>query len=151
MMMANKILIHCRIPWFQYPIIYDIRTRPRKIASPSGTKDLQIVNIGLRVLSRPNAANLPQMYRQLGTDYDERVLPSICNEVSFSVRPIKLVLFLGSFGLLVAWYKGPRLIDAGRHDVHVSFGMVKGPLGYNMCSLRGPDEKLSAQSASFLT
>ena len=28
---------------------------------------------------------LPQMYRQLGTDYDEKVLPSICNEVLKSV------------------------------------------------------------------
>ena len=43
--------------------------------------DLQMVNISLRVLSRPNAQALPQMYRQLGTDFDERVLPSITNEV----------------------------------------------------------------------
>lgn len=27
-----------RIPWFQYPIIYDIRARPRKISSPTGSK-----------------------------------------------------------------------------------------------------------------
>jgi len=45
-------------------------------------KDLQIVNIALRVLHRPDARMLPSMYRQLGIDYDERVLPSICNEVS---------------------------------------------------------------------
>lgn len=44
-----------------------------------------MVNISLRVLSRPNAANLPTMYRQLGLDYDEKVLPSICNEVLKSV------------------------------------------------------------------
>nr|AVP71912.1 prohibitin2 [Phascolosoma esculenta] len=77
--------LHFRIPWFQYPIIYGIRTRPRKIASPTGSKDLQMVNIALRVLSRPNAASLPQMYRQLGTDFDDRVLPSIVNEVLKSV------------------------------------------------------------------
>lgn len=71
-----------RIPWFQYPIIYDIRARPRKISSPTGSKDLQMVNISLRVLARPDALRLPTMYRMLGTDYDERVLPSICNEVS---------------------------------------------------------------------
>lgn len=47
--------------------------------------DLQIVNITLRVLSRPDQTKLPQMYRQLGTDYDERVLPSLCNEVLKSV------------------------------------------------------------------
>ena len=44
-----------------------------------------MVNIALRVLSRPLAANLPTMYQQLGTDYDERVLPSIVNEVLKSV------------------------------------------------------------------
>lgn len=77
--------LHFRIPWFQYPIIYDIRSRPRKISSPTGSKDLQMVNISLRVLSRPDSNNLTTMYRQLGTDYDEKVLPSICNEVLKSV------------------------------------------------------------------
>ncbi|KAK2578618.1 hypothetical protein KPH14_010755 [Odynerus spinipes] len=77
--------LHFRIPWFHYPIIYDIRSRPRKISSPTGSKDLQMVNISLRVLSRPDAATLPTMYRQLGLDYDEKVLPSICNEVLKSV------------------------------------------------------------------
>jgi len=77
--------LHFRVPWFQYPIIYDIRARPRKISSPTGSKDLQMVSISLRVLSRPDALKLPTVYRQLGTDYDERVLPSICNEVLKSV------------------------------------------------------------------
>lgn len=65
--------LHFRIPWFQYPIIYDIRSRPRKLSSPTGSKDLQMVNISLRVLSRPDATTLPSMYRQLGLDYDEKV------------------------------------------------------------------------------
>lgn len=77
--------LHFRVPWFQYPIVYDIRSRPRKISSPTGSKDLQMVNISLRVLSRPDALRLPTMYRQLGLDYDEKVLPSICNEVLKSV------------------------------------------------------------------
>ncbi|XP_062896266.1 prohibitin-2-like [Mobula hypostoma] len=77
--------IHLRMPWFQYPIIYDIRAKPRKISSLTGSKDLQMVNIALRVLSRPNIQTLPAMYQQLGLDYDERVLPSIVNEVLKSV------------------------------------------------------------------
>uniref|UniRef100_A0A3B4YFP1 Prohibitin n=1 Tax=Seriola lalandi dorsalis TaxID=1841481 RepID=A0A3B4YFP1_SERLL len=77
--------LHFRIPWFQYPIIYDIRARPRKISSLTGSKDLQMVNLTLRVLSRPLASNLPVLYQQLGQDYDERVLPSIVNEVLKSV------------------------------------------------------------------
>uniref|UniRef100_A0A3Q2CXV3 Prohibitin n=1 Tax=Cyprinodon variegatus TaxID=28743 RepID=A0A3Q2CXV3_CYPVA len=30
--------LHFRIPWFQYPIIYDIRAKPRKISSLTGSK-----------------------------------------------------------------------------------------------------------------
>jgi len=77
--------LHFRVPWFQYPIIYDIRSRPRKITSPTGSKDLQMVNISLRVLSRPDMLNIPTMHRELGVDFDEKVLPSICNEVLKSV------------------------------------------------------------------
>jgi len=40
-----------------------------------------MVNIKLRVLWRPVIEKLPQLYRELGTDFDERVLPSIGNEV----------------------------------------------------------------------
>lgn len=77
--------LHFRMPWFQYPIIYDIRAKPRLIKSPTGSKDLQMVNIALRVLSRPEQSKLPHIYQQLGLDFDERVLPSICNEVLKSV------------------------------------------------------------------
>lgn len=47
--------------------------------------DLQMVNITCRVLSRPSVAALPTIYRELGKDYDEKVLPSIVNEVLKSV------------------------------------------------------------------
>lgn len=76
---------HFKIPWFETPIDYDVRAKPRNVASLTGTKDLQMVNITCRVLSRPNVQALPQIYRTLGTDYDERVLPSIVNEVLKSV------------------------------------------------------------------
>ncbi|KIV80238.1 hypothetical protein PV11_07752 [Exophiala sideris] len=76
---------HLRIPWFETPIDYDVRAKPRNVASLTGTKDLQMVNITCRVLSRPRVEALPQIYRTLGTDYDERVLPSIVNEVLKSV------------------------------------------------------------------
>lgn len=73
------------IPWFESPVTYDVRARPRNVSSLTGTKDLQMVNITCRVLSRPEIAALPQIYRTLGQDYDERVLPSIVNEVLKSV------------------------------------------------------------------
>ncbi|VDK55323.1 unnamed protein product [Cylicostephanus goldi] len=77
--------LHFRVPWFQYPIVYDIRARPNQIRSPTGSKDLQMVNIGLRVLSRPNPEQLVRIYRTLGLNWEERLLPSICNEVLKSV------------------------------------------------------------------
>jgi len=76
---------HLMLPWFERPIIYDVRTRPNVIQSTSGSKDLQMVNIGLRVLTRPLPAKLPEIYRTLGTDYAERVLPSIIQETLKSV------------------------------------------------------------------
>ncbi|POW05518.1 hypothetical protein PSHT_10770 [Puccinia striiformis] len=100
---------HFVIPWLETPIIYDVRAKPRTIASLTGTKgtykynhtvnskhltssahhdpqsDLQMVNITCRVLSRPNVDSLATIYRELGSDYDERVLPSIVNEVLKSV------------------------------------------------------------------
>ncbi|KAJ1940689.1 Prohibitin-2, subunit of the prohibitin complex (Phb1p-Phb2p) [Linderina pennispora] len=76
---------HIRIPWLETPIVYDVRAKPTSIQSLTGTKDLQMVNIVCRVLSRPDQAALPEIYRTLGTDYDERVLPSIINEVLKSV------------------------------------------------------------------
>ncbi len=72
---------HLIIPWLQKAFIFDIRTRPRSITSVTGTKDLQMVNLTLRVLTRPDPTKLPLIFKTLGTDYDERVLPSIGNEV----------------------------------------------------------------------
>lgn len=76
---------HLLMPWFERPIIYDVRTHPTVIKSVTGSKDLQMVNVALRVLYRPDQTQLTELYRTLGTDYDSRVLPSIVNEVLKSV------------------------------------------------------------------
>jgi len=76
---------HLMIPVVQRPVIIEIRTKAREIPSVTGTKDLQMVNIKLRVLWRPVVDHLPRLYRELGSDFDERVLPSIGNEVLKSV------------------------------------------------------------------
>ena len=97
---------HFLIPWLQRAIIYDVRTKPRNISTTTGSKDLQMVSLTLRVLHRPEVRMLPRIYQvctsisfqssllpdgncddvltifqNLGQDYDERVLPSIGNEV----------------------------------------------------------------------
>jgi len=76
---------HFLIPWVQRPIIFDIRSRPRSVPTITGSKDLQNVNITLRILFRPKPEELPNIYNTIGIDYDERVLPSIVNEVLKSV------------------------------------------------------------------
>ncbi|KAH0530887.1 hypothetical protein TsFJ059_005462 [Trichoderma semiorbis] len=72
---------HFLIPWLQRSVIFDVRTKPRNIATTTGSKDLQMVSLTLRVLHRPDVKALPKIYQNLGADYDERVLPSIGNEV----------------------------------------------------------------------
>merc|ERR1712048_642296 len=72
---------HFMIPWVQRPIIFDVRSRPRNVPVITGSRDMQNVNITLRVLFRPVATELPKIYMSLGEDYDERVLPSITTEV----------------------------------------------------------------------
>jgi len=71
---------HIVIPWFEWPVIFDVRTRPKELPSLTGTRDLQYVNISLRVLYKPNDKYLPTILSKFGTDYDRRILPSIMNE-----------------------------------------------------------------------
>jgi len=72
--------LNFNIPWFERPVIYDIRTRPVNLQTLTGSKDLQMVTIAVRVLHKPIPSQLVWIYRMLGTNYDERILPSIMNE-----------------------------------------------------------------------
>ncbi|THG06006.1 hypothetical protein TEA_021324 [Camellia sinensis var. sinensis] len=49
---------HFLVPWLQRPYIFDIRTRPHTFSSISGTKDLQMVNLTLRLPHSENIALL---------------------------------------------------------------------------------------------
>jgi prohibitin 1 len=54
---------HFLIPWLQKSIIYDVRTKPRNISTTTGSKDLQMVSLTLRVLHRPEVQRLPKIYQ----------------------------------------------------------------------------------------
>ena len=54
---------HFLVPWLQRAIIYDVRTKPRNISTTTGSKDLQMVSLTLRVLHRPEVALLPKIYQ----------------------------------------------------------------------------------------
>ena len=77
--------LHFAIPWLERPILFDVKTRPHVIQSKTGSKDLQMVDVGVRVLTRPLVGELPAIYRRLGQNFDEVVLPSIVHEVLKSV------------------------------------------------------------------
>jgi len=54
---------HFLVPWLQRSIIFDVRTKPRNIATTTGSKDLQMVSLTLRVLHRPEVKALPKIYQ----------------------------------------------------------------------------------------
>ena len=62
------------------------------------------VKIGLRVLTRPESDMLPTIYRSLGTNYNERVLPSIIHETLKAV---------------VAQYNASQLITQREVCIHI--------------------------------
>lgn len=72
---------HLRIPYFERPIVYNIRTQVVNTNAATGSKDLQTVKLAVRVLYRPMEDKLPELYRFAGFNYAQRVLPSLINEV----------------------------------------------------------------------
>jgi regulator of protease activity HflC (stomatin/prohibitin superfamily) len=80
------------IPWFQRPIIYDIRTRPQLINTQSGSKDLQMVQISLRVLFKPNPRESPFIYRRLGRGKWHIFSPKLSITLCFYNASIKISL-----------------------------------------------------------
>lgn len=72
---------HFKIPGIQNEVLVDVRTRPKSITTVTGTKDLQKVNLSLRVLAHPKYDELPQIYSNVGLNWQEKVLPSVANEV----------------------------------------------------------------------
>jgi len=70
-----------QIPWVERPTIFNIKYEPYLLRTMSGSRDLQMVDMQLRVLCRPDPGRLPNIYREVGPDYREKVLPSIVNEV----------------------------------------------------------------------
>lgn len=58
--------LHLFIPFIQRVITYDCRLKSFDIHVHTGTKDLQTVDMSIRVLQRPIADKLPDVHQLLG-------------------------------------------------------------------------------------
>jgi prohibitin 1 len=73
--------MHFIVPLLQKPYVFDVRVKAKSVTTETGSKDLQKVELTLRLLYRPDAVRLPMIYQKLNFNFDERVLPSIGTEV----------------------------------------------------------------------
>ena len=73
--------MHFKIPFIQWPVIFDTRITPTVHRTESASKDLQTVRLSVRLLHQPIIENLPVLFKEVGENYAERILPSIGNEV----------------------------------------------------------------------
>ena len=73
---GNRIRRSCQTPEYCQPY------RNKRFCFVLGA---HLVNNKCRLLSKPSEQAIPTIYKELGKDYDERVLPSIVNEVLKSV------------------------------------------------------------------
>ncbi|CAF4004647.1 unnamed protein product, partial [Rotaria sordida] len=91
---------HFMISWLHRPIIFDIRTRPRSVPSITEIKDLQTINIILRILYRPRAELLPKIFLEIWSQFD--AIELITQRTLISQRISELLIERAAqFGLLL--------------------------------------------------
>ena len=72
--------IHFRFPKLYEPIIFSIRLNPIVIETKTSARDLQIVNITVRILERPDEENLKKLYLDQRQNYAQKILPNLTHE-----------------------------------------------------------------------
>lgn len=81
---SHKVLgegLHFRIPKLYEPIIFNVRMTPHVVETKTPARDLQLVNISVRILERPDVEFLTKLYLDQRHNYAERVLPNITHEI----------------------------------------------------------------------
>ena len=77
--------LHFKIPFLQEPVIFDVRLNPNVLETKTPTKDLQNIEISVRILFKPDDTALYQLYLTQQKNYAEKVIPSITHEIIKSV------------------------------------------------------------------
>ena len=72
--------IHFKFPALYEPVIFEIRLKPKIIETRTPARDLQLVDITVRILEKPDVDNLRKLYIDQRQDYAEKVLPNITHE-----------------------------------------------------------------------
>lgn len=88
--------LHFRVPWFQYPIIYDVRTKPHRITSLTGTKGRCIHILPRWLAARPLADGLMWQHWQRHRNTMWRVL-FVANQPSNFFPPFPFLFFFPLF------------------------------------------------------
>jgi len=70
-----------KIPFVEVPIIYNVQTRENEIYASTANRDMQSITLSVRVLFHPEVNKLDAIYRNLGRNYEQKVLPALCNEI----------------------------------------------------------------------
>lgn len=105
------------IPFLETPVIFDIRNKPTEVMTATGSRDLQTVNLAVRVLYQPSVNNL-------SLDFEVISAFSGCGmSLSLEGSAISFVGSLSVFSKLVV----ALLILAGRHrtiDMGIDLGFA---------------------------
>jgi len=72
--------VHLRVPKIYEPIVFSIRYKPLEIVTTTPARDLQIVDISVRILEKPIEENLKKLYLDQRQDYAKKVLTNITHE-----------------------------------------------------------------------
>jgi prohibitin 2 len=70
-----------KLPFIEQPIIYNVQTRENEIFAETANRDMQSIKLSVRVLFHPEVSKLDVIYTRLGKNYEQKVLPAICNEI----------------------------------------------------------------------
>lgn len=116
---------HFKLPWLQRPYIYNVRSTPRNIKSITGSRDLQMIDINLRIIYRPQIDKLPEMYRTLGLDYDERFSPLLRVSPRFVHPPLAFASMPLLFHILASQPSVRRAASCCRPSCPTSCGALK--------------------------